>query len=729
MLISVETPDSLCVDQGKWLQAPYAGTVCYERTFSCTEDYETTLHMAVESDFLLRLDGQFAGRGRMHATQSRRFLESFLLKTGPGMHQLSVTVFDYGELAPRSQISLRPGFFCLSGDGRFNTGFAAWNCRRLPQYRFEAIRLKQYHCVGGATVLDNRIPENSSADHPQICEKGIAAERLEQADFRWRRLAPCPLPPFPRPEITDFRIRCIADGGNGMYPPETSSNFTFPLSVPPGTKRRILLEFKDYECLNLTLCTRGGGGSKVTMSWSESLFDDPEFSRKGDRRQVGGKFFHGLRDVFYPGIGLSEFTTPHYRAGRFLEILAETGTEALTMEQPVFREDRYPLAEIPFPEGIPENNRTLWKCAVRTLEMCCHDTVVDCPYYEQLPYIGDGRLMLRVLQDVSADLRLNDHMLLTWSESTLPDGRTTSFAPSRTQQYIPGYSLIFVLAVCDRLTDPRPCRFARTLFRAALRTLLAFEENVEKDGLLHLRSGWCFMDWAAGWTRGVPPMSDGISGSHNALYLYTHRMFETLCRAQGEKEFAERFSCRAESLASSMRQHLYDRKRGLYRETPEGSEFSEQCGALMILAGETATAERLFASETDLVRCSLFFDAYYLQAALQTGNPDAFSRRLNRWQMLEPSGLLTLPETEEPSRSDCHGWYSFILRLLPIRWKQPALKSSCSRPGQYRNCIPEREAGRIPDKEMDPTVPEPEREWHSGGMSARKRRPADSEYH
>ena len=670
MLISVDTPESLVIGAGKWIQAPYAGTVCYELNFSCEEEeYETTLHLAAESNFLLHLDGQFAGRDRMHATCSRCFLESFRLKTGIGMHRLAISIFDYGMHAPRNQISSRNGFFCFSEDGHFNTGFASWTCRPLPQYRFEAIRLPYYHCAGGTCVQDNRIAKSSITDPPQICEPGLASEGLTQKDCKWRCLSPAPLPPFPEPEIQGVRVRCCIDGDTEMYPSDQNSELIFPLFIPSRTRRRILLEFQDYECLNLTLRTVGKCGGKVTMSWNESLFEDPECLVKGNRREVSGKFFHGLKDVFYPGNGSSEFITPRYRAGKFLEILIETDAEPFTIEQIIFRSSRYPLPEIPCPEKIPEEYRFLWKCGVRTLEMCCHDTLVDCPYYEQLQYIGDGRLMLQVLQTVSVDLRLNDHTLLTWAESRFPDGRIPSFAPSRTQQYIPGYALIFVLAVCDRLRDPRPCRLEKMLFRTALETLLLFEENVEEDGLLHLRSGWCFMDWVDGWNRGVPPMTDGISGCHNALYLYTLRTFEKLCRSREEKELAERFSSRSDALALAMRQRLYDINSGLYREIPESDVFSEHCGVLMILAGESSLADRIFGFEKGIAQCSFYFDAYYLQATLQTDHRKIFSNRLKRWRRLEDSGLQTLPETEEPSRSDCHGWNCFILRLLLLFYK------------------------------------------------------------
>ena len=53
--------------------------------------------------------------------------------------------------------------------------------------------------------------------------------------------------------------------------------------------------------------------------------------------------------------------------------------------------------------------------ALRTLEMCSHDTSMDCPYYERLNYVGDTRL-----QSLVAYAALEIQFALTQGGETLP---------------------------------------------------------------------------------------------------------------------------------------------------------------------------------------------------------------------------------------------------------------------------------------------------------------------
>ena len=43
---------------------------------------------------------------------------------------------------------------------------------------------------------------------------------------------------------------------------------------------------------------------------------------------------------------------------------------------------------------------------LRSLQMCSHETYMDCPYYEQLMYVGDTRLEALVTHVLTADARL-----------------------------------------------------------------------------------------------------------------------------------------------------------------------------------------------------------------------------------------------------------------------------------------------------------------------------------
>ena len=68
----------------------------------------------------------------------------------------------------------------------------------------------------------------------------------------------------------------------------------------------------------------------------------------------------------------------------------------------------------------------------RTARLCAVETYMDCPYYEQLQYIGDTRIQALVSLFNSGDDRLAKNAIDQLDQSRLPDGVTLSRYPSRT---------------------------------------------------------------------------------------------------------------------------------------------------------------------------------------------------------------------------------------------------------------------------------------------------------
>ena len=63
------------------------------------------------------------------------------------------------------------------------------------------------------------------------------------------------------------------------------------------------------------------------------------------------------------------------------------------------RETRYPMEMESKFESSDARIASFMPIALRGLQMCSHETYLDCPYYEQLQYSGDRRL------ESSGDLR------------------------------------------------------------------------------------------------------------------------------------------------------------------------------------------------------------------------------------------------------------------------------------------------------------------------------------
>ena len=121
----------------------------------------------------------------------------------------------------------------------------------------------------------------------------------------------------------------------------------------------------------------------------------------------GRTFIALCRDVVIADGGEKRMFEPlWWRAGRFIELLVESGDQPLTVEAFGLLETRYPLEmESRFNSSDARLN-AVTPVALRGLQMCAHETYMDCPYYEQMMYVGDSRLEALTTYAISADDRL-----------------------------------------------------------------------------------------------------------------------------------------------------------------------------------------------------------------------------------------------------------------------------------------------------------------------------------
>ena len=92
-------------------------------------------------------------------------------------------------------------------------------------------------------------------------------------------------------------------------------------------------------------------------------------------------------------------------------------------------------------QQIPELEKIL-EIGWRTARLCATETYMDCPYYEQLQYIGDARIQAMVSLYNSGDDRLVRNALDLMDHSRMAEGITLSRYPSNSPQQIPTFSLM-----------------------------------------------------------------------------------------------------------------------------------------------------------------------------------------------------------------------------------------------------------------------------------------------
>jgi hypothetical protein len=205
-----------------------------------------------------------------------------------------------------------------------------------------------------------------------------------------------------------------------------------------------------------------------------------------------------------------------------------------------------------------------------------------------------------------------------------------------------------------------------------------YAAHVDSTGLLGPMPYWNYVDWTPGWTFGVPPGAvDGHSATITLLYAYALRRAANLEAHLGLGALAAAYRARADSLVAAVRARAWDPRRGLFRDAPGVSVYSQQTNVLAVLAGAAPPAERaaLVArtlADTTLVRASYYFGFYVFEALAEAGLGDRYVEQLAPWRGMLALGLTSTPETPEPTRSDTHAWaahptYGLLATVLGVR--------------------------------------------------------------
>ncbi|MGN0851896.1 MAG: alpha-L-rhamnosidase C-terminal domain-containing protein, partial [Kiritimatiellia bacterium] len=444
--------------------------------------------------------------------------------------------------------------------------------------------------------------------------------------------------------------------------------------IPANTSVKAVWRLGDYYCAYPELVVSGGKGAKVTWGWAESLVHDPKASanagRKGDRDEFAGKAMaRNIKDVFESsGISSAFFTTPWWRCGTWCELAIETRDEPLVIDRLAICETRYPLAiDGSFECDDPEIAAIDGICR-RTMEMCMHEMLFDCPYYEQQMYPGDTRIQLGILNTLTRDVRMNRFALGIYDCDRRDNGMIAMNFPTRGTQESATYTMCWIMMFRDHMMwhDDRAFLKARMPgVRNALMGLALCENDL---GLLENLPGWSFMDSVNGecpFKTGVAPCGnpgEGASALCNLQYLMAMQSAAAVDEALGEKLLAAHWNDKIARLKESLLAEFWDEERGALADTAKKDRFSEHAQCMAIISGLLSAerqerAFRFLTTAEHISRASTYFSHYLFEAYSRCGRSDLICKRLAHWRRFLSWGAKTTFETQaSDSRSDCHAW-------------------------------------------------------------------------
>lgn len=580
-------------------------------------------------------DGERIADGPPRGTPQRWFTSTVELPLPPGRHVLTARLFAFGRnLTAYAQMSVAPGFFLEEESGLLS-----------PDWEYQT-------CMGCSF-------SGSKTDW------GSYAHLLTDEDFNWsalrgeggvwrkpgffedrRALVPSELPPMRHEETNGFR--------------RVGNTFLFDDYV---------CVYGDYEF---------SGAGEVRLRWAEpgcepEALDDaflnqskpgdpwPVFSGSGDRFRLTGGQRVRWQDYWW-------------HAGRTLEMTLYGNVK---LESARFFRTGYPwklrrTLSLPGDARLSRLLRHSWN----TLQACTFETLMDCPYYEQLQYISDSRFDLLSLYELSGDIRLAENALRQFAEGQYSSGMFPCRYPTREhaqyhatpgelyQLHIPSFTSFYIQLLHDFARLRRNDALVCELLPVARRAADYLNSTLGEDQLLHA-PGWNFIDWLDNWEAGIPPgCRYGEGCTLNLIHLLSLQQLADLEQCFGSARQAALRQEQAARLKQAIRHTYWIDERNCFAEDSARSYVSEHAQVFALLALNERAVIPVLRSGT-LDECGIAFSFYYLEACRIHRLDDLFARRRERYfQAAETPGLRTMPElfpNDWWQRSDCHAWGAHFL--------------------------------------------------------------------
>ena len=516
----------------------------------------------------------------------------------------------------------------------------------------------------------------------QGCPAAPQAVELERESANFtgerlgRRFEERPIPPLSRRE-REFADCWACDAEGRAVRPEQRPQACvggFCLHAAPHTTLHYAADAGELTTAFPLFALSGGKGGRVRITYAECYLTEQE-GKNPD------KIMRDNRDGIITGVydevklsGKEEIYEPfRLRTFRFIRVDITAEDEGIDLTLLPFVESAYPLVNDKRPAFTDPKKEKLYDVALRTLQLCMHDTYEDCPYYEQLQYASDSRLEILFTYSASSDTRLPEYAISLFATSLLPDGLTQARFPSQKLQVITGFALYFILMLEDYVKATGNAQKMAEYIPVAERIIETFLAHRTENGLIAARGYaedcWEFWDWTREWNRGGTPtaiLECGVSTLENLVFVYT---VQSLCRIlplYHRGGLAEYYLDEADKLQRTVKETCWDAEKGLFREAPGFNEYSQHSQIFAVLTGlvkgeEAAALMEKVLSDKSLVQCS-FVQRFYLFRALEmTGMYDRTEELWTDWQHMVDLHCTTFPETPEYPRSECHAWSSLPL--------------------------------------------------------------------
>lgn len=653
------------------------------------------INLSADNRYRLFVNGEPVCSGPARGDISHWYFETVdiasLLKTGENV--LAVQVWNFGSLTPGAQMTLKTGLIVQGNsslEAQANTN-ESWKVYQNKAYSPSTDYMQDVGCSDAvdAALYPWGWEQLSFEETGWLPARTIARGQPygTGTGYDWVLCAR----DIPLMEESLLRMNRIRRAEGVTVSPEFLKGKAI-LTIPANKKVSFLVDQDFLTIAYPEMSLSSGKGSRIKLTYSEALF---EKGQKANRNDIEGREVVGFVDKFYPDGGKERLFRPlWFRTYRYIQVDIETKDEPLLINDFRGMYTGYPFKENASFECDAPFIRPIWETGWRTARLCAHETYFDCPYYEQLQYVGDTRIQALISLYVDGDDRLMRKAIKMYDYSRSYEGITTSRYPSRVPQYIPPFSLYWINMVHDYWMHRDDPAFVKSCLPGVKTILEWFADKVDaRTGMLGAVPHWNFVDWPKQWpwdnnrpSGGVPP--GGITGGSSILTLqlaYTLKDAVELLQAFDEPDLAKRYAALQQTLCKSTWNDCWDTQKQLFSDDAKRTSYSQHANIMGILsdavpAGLQQDLLTRLDADTSLIQATFYYRFYLFRALKKVGLADRYTSMLQPWQDMLNIGLTTFAENPEPSRSDCHAWsaspvYDFLATVCGVEPAEPGFRS------------------------------------------------------
>ncbi|NIM34615.1 MAG: alpha-rhamnosidase [Hydrotalea flava] len=639
------------------------------------------IHISADNRYQLFINGKLVSIGP--ARSDLYFWKFATIDIAPylqqGINTIATAIWNEGHYRPEAQISHRTAWVLVGDDALekiLNTN-STWKSYRCMAYRpLPGIDYSAYYVAGPGEIVDmhqfplqwqqNNFDDSQWQPAQQIGWSGAKPKGI--GDINEWMLIPDPLPAM---ELKLQRMTSIRSAiGVTISHDFLSGKAAF--QVPAYTTATILLDQGVLTNAYVHLLFSGGNGATITCTYAEALFEKDKEGKpileKGNRNDIANKIILGRKDsIISSGVAKQAFNSLAWRTFRYIQLNITTQNEPISIEDFYNTFIGYPYQQNASVQTTDTLLQKILNIGWHTARLCAIETFMDCPYYEELQYIGDSRIQALIGLYNSGDDRLVKNALNQMDHSRIAEGITLSRHPSFTPQQIPTFSLWYIGMLADYWKYRGDSAFIANKLQGVRNILWFFQQYQQADGTLRKVPYWMFTDWVdgyKGWNGGTAPYGkDGSSAILDLQLLWAYQLAASLEAQMGMPAYAKLYNAKAIQLQTTIQKKYWYSNKALFADTDEGDQFSQHANALAILTHTitgkqaTALAQQLLHNK-QLAPASIYFKYYLYQALVMAGLGNDYLQWLDIWKENIAMGLTTWAETSDinGSRSDCHAW-------------------------------------------------------------------------